>query len=133
MEAVFIVLAVLLLAQSLAALAMGLRLARYVWRTLSTQRERYVPKVAVIVPCKGIEPDFEDNIIAYLAQDYRHYELIFVTESEDDSAHLALKRILHESNRSAWLITREGSPFFCEIPWSRSLHGRSDGSIRWNK
>ena len=105
MEAVFIVLAVLLLAQSLAALVVGLRLARYVWRALSTQRERYVPKTAVIVPCKGIEPDFEENIIAYLAQDYRHYELIFVTESEEDSAHLALKRILHESNRSAWLIT----------------------------
>lgn len=105
MEAVFFVLAVLLLAQSLAALVASLRLARYAWRSQAQPRERYVPKTAVIVPCKGIEPDFEDNIIAYLAQDYRHYELIFVTESEDDSAHLALKRILYESNRSAWLIT----------------------------
>lgn len=105
MEAVFTVLGFLLLAQSLAALVAGLRLAHYVSRYLSTQRERYVPKAAVIVPCKGLEPDFEENIIAYLAQDYRHYELIFVTESEDDPAHLALKRILHESDRSAWLIT----------------------------
>ncbi len=105
MEAVFIVLAFLLLAQSIAALAMGLRLARYAWRALSVARERYVPKTAVIIPCKGLEPDFEENIIAYLAQDYRHYELIFVTESEADPAHLALKRILADSNRSAWLIT----------------------------
>ena len=99
MEAVFTVLGFLLLVQSLAALVAALRLARYVWRTLSTPGERYVPKTAVIVPCKGLEPDFEENIIAYLAQDYRHYELIFVTESEDDPAHLALKRILHESDR----------------------------------
>ncbi len=105
MEAVFTVLGFLLLVQSLAALVAGLRLARYAWRTLSTPGERYVPKTAVIIPCKGLELDFEENIIAYLAQDYRHYELIFVTESEEDPAHLALKRILHESNRSAWLIT----------------------------
>lgn len=105
MEAVFIVLAVLLLAQSIIALVMGLRLARYAWRTLSVARERYVPKTAVIIPCKGMEPDFEENIIAYLAQDYRHYELIFVTESDTDPAYLALKRILDDSNRSAWLIT----------------------------
>lgn len=105
MEAVFTIFGFLLLAQSLIALLVAGRLARYVWRMLSTPRERYVPKTAVIVPCKGLDSDFEENIIAYLAQDYRHYELIFVTESEDDPAHLALKRILHESNRSAWLIT----------------------------
>jgi ceramide glucosyltransferase len=105
MEAVFTVLAFLLLVQSIAALVMGLRLARYAWRALSDARERYVPKTAVIIPCKGLEPDFEENIIAYLAQDYRHYELIFVTESEADPAHLTLKRILNDSNRAAWLIT----------------------------
>ncbi len=105
MEAVFTILAILLLVQSVAALVAGLRLARYAWHTLSTARERYVPKTAVIIPCKGLEPDFEENIIAYLAQDYRHYELIFVTESETDPAYLKLKHILEDSNRSAWLIT----------------------------
>jgi ceramide glucosyltransferase len=105
MEAVFTVLASLLLVQSLTALVAALRLGRYIRHSLSVPRERYVPKTAVILPCKGLEPDFEENIIAYLAQDYRHYELIFVTESEDDPAHLALKRILQDSNRSAWLIT----------------------------
>ncbi len=105
MEAVFTILAFLLLAQSIAALVAGLRLARYAWRALSVVPERYVPKTAVIIPCKGLEPDFEENIVAYLAQDYRHYELIFVTESEADPAHLALRQILADSNRSAWLIT----------------------------
>lgn len=105
MEAFFIILAILLFVQSLLALVAGLRLAHYAWRVLANARERYVPKTAVIIPCKGLEPDFEENIIAYLAQDYRHYELIFVTESETDPAYLALKRILADSNRSAWLIT----------------------------
>lgn len=105
MEAVFTILAILLLVQSIAALVAGLRLARYAWAALSTARERYVPKTAVIIPCKGLEPDFEENIIAYLAQDYRHYDLIFVTESETDPAYPTLKRILEDSNRSAWLIT----------------------------
>ena len=105
MKDVFTILAVLLLVQSVAALVAVLRLSRYAWASLSTARERYVPKTAVIIPCKGLEPDFEENIIAYLAQDYRHYELIFVTESESDPAYPALKRILEDSNRSAWLIT----------------------------
>ncbi|HEX4949562.1 MAG TPA: glycosyltransferase family 2 protein [Blastocatellia bacterium] len=105
MEAVFTILAVFLLVQSVVALLAGLRLARYAWRALSAARERYVPKIALIIPCKGVEPDFDENIIAYLAQDYRHYELIFVTETDTDPAYLALKRILADSNRSAWLIT----------------------------
>lgn len=105
MEAAFTILAVFLLIQSIFALVTVGRLARYTWRALSTARERYVPKTAVIIPCKGLDHDFEENIVAYLAQDYRHYELIFVTESESDPAHSALKKILEDSNRSAWLIT----------------------------
>ena len=105
MENVFSLLAFLLLVQSFAALVAGLRFARYSWQALSNARDRYVPKTAVIIPCKGLEHDFEENIVAYLAQDYRQYELIFVTENEADPAYHVIKKILAESNRSAWLIT----------------------------
>lgn len=105
MEILFSALAVFLLAQSFGALLAAVRLARYIRRMLSLPRDRYVPKTAVIIPCKGLDPDFEENIAGYLAQDYRHYELLFVTESENDPAHRVIKRVLQESERSAWLLT----------------------------
>ncbi len=105
MEILFSALAVFLLAQSCGALLAAVRLVRYIQRMLSLPRDRYVPKTAVIIPCKGLDPDFEENIAGYLAQDYRHYELLFVTESENDPAHRIIKRILQESERSAWLLT----------------------------
>ena len=105
METAFTIFIFLVLAQSFVSLFAVIRLTRYVWRSLSQASERYIPKTALIVPCKELEPDFDENIIAYLAQDYRHYELIFVTESEADPAYQAIRRILQDSSRSAWLVT----------------------------
>lgn len=105
MGTVFSALAVFLFAQSLVALMAGVRLARYVWRSLSVPQDRYAPKTVVIIPCKGIDPDFKENIVAYLAQDYLHYELIFVTEGRNDPACQMIEEILNENDRSAWLIT----------------------------
>lgn len=103
MEILFVTLAFILLLQSLAALVTALRFARYAMRTPLSRATRQMPKAAVIIPCKGIESDFEENVGAYLAQDYRHYELIFVTESTADPAYAALTRMLSEYNRPAWV------------------------------
>lgn len=104
MEILLVILALILLLQSLAALATALRFACYALRAPSSRASRALPKAAVIIPCKGADVDFEENIGAYLAQDYRHYELIFVTESANDSAHAALTKMLGEYSRPAWLI-----------------------------
>ncbi|HYE75531.1 MAG TPA: glycosyltransferase, partial [Blastocatellia bacterium] len=92
-----------LLLQSLAALITALRFARFAMRAPSSRTTRQMPKAAVIIPCKGTDSDFEENIGAYLAQDYRHYELIFVTESTADPAYAALTRMLSEYNRPVWV------------------------------
>jgi ceramide glucosyltransferase len=104
METLFNALAFFLLLQSLVALLAGLRFARYALRAPSTRFDRYHPKAAIIVPCKGLDQDFEENIRAFFAQDYRDYELIFVTESETDPAYAVLTRLIRESHRSAWLV-----------------------------
>jgi len=104
METFLIVLAFLLLFQSALALIAGLRFGRYALRATSSRLDRYCPKAAVIVPCKGLEADFEENICALFAQDYRDYELIFVTESEADPAYPVLDRLIKQSQRSAWLV-----------------------------
>src|SRR5262249_34502698 len=55
-------------------------------------------------PCKGLEPNLEENIRAYLAQDYRDYEVIFVTETESDPAHGIVSRIVKQSRRASWMV-----------------------------
>ncbi|HZS08998.1 MAG TPA: glycosyltransferase [Blastocatellia bacterium] len=99
----FYTLCFILFAQSLLALAAALRFARYALRAPAA-RHRYQPKAVVIVPCKGLDPGFEENIGALFAQDYRDYEIIFVTESEADPAYAVLNKLIKQSRRSAWLV-----------------------------
>lgn len=102
-ENVFQFLALLLLAQSAGALGAVVRFAHYAARRRALHH-RYQPKAVVIVPCRGLEPGLEDNIRALCAQDYREYELIFVTESDADPAHALLSRVIRQCRRPAWLI-----------------------------
>lgn len=105
METVLIVLGVILFLQSLLSLAAALRFSRYSLRPSRPRSSRYQPKSVIILPCKGLEPDFEENIRAFFAQDYRDYEIIFVTENETDPAYGTLSRLIKNySRRPAWLV-----------------------------
>lgn len=105
METVLIVLGVILFLQSLLSLAAALRFTRYALRHHRPRTNRYQPKAVIIVPCKGLEHDFEENIRALFSQDYRDYEIIFATESETDPAHGTLARLIKNySRRPAWLV-----------------------------
>lgn len=103
MASFFFIIAVILLVQSVLALAGVYRFARYSLHARQS-RHRYQPKAAVIVPCKGIDLNFAENIGALFAQDYRDYELIFVTESEADPAYAVLTRLIEQHQRAAWLV-----------------------------
>jgi cellulose synthase/poly-beta-1,6-N-acetylglucosamine synthase-like glycosyltransferase len=46
--------------------------------------------VGLIVPCRGIDQGFAENIGAVLRQDYEDYHVIFVTEASDDPAYPVL-------------------------------------------
>jgi ceramide glucosyltransferase len=105
MDTFFSVLGFILFLQSLLALGAVIRFARYALRRQPARQNRYQPKAVVIVPCKGLEPDFEENIRALFVQEYREYEIIFVTESEIDPAHAVLNKLIqNHSRRPAWLI-----------------------------
>ena len=46
--------------------------------------EDFQPRVAVILPIKGVDDDTADNIRALLDQDYPHFRLLFAVESPTD-------------------------------------------------
>jgi ceramide glucosyltransferase len=85
-------------ALSLLPILAAARLGSYVRRERKTQRSpSFTPRVSVILPCKGLDPEFEENIGSILNQDYPDFEVVFVTATEDDPAHAAIRRMLAES------------------------------------
>jgi ceramide glucosyltransferase len=107
MDRFFSIFGFILFIQSLFALIATARFTRYALRRRPARQTRYQPKAVVIVPCRGLDEGFEENVQAILAQDYRDYEVIFVTESENDPAHGVLARLLKQRRRLApptWMV-----------------------------
>ena len=53
-----------------------------------------LPLVELIVPCKGIDLDFDAMILDVLTQDYPEYRVTFVVEGPGDPAHDRLAELL---------------------------------------
>lgn len=64
---------------------------RYALQKYKRPRDLYGRKCALIVPCKGLEETFEENILSFFRQDYDDYALFFVVECEQDPAYSVLK------------------------------------------
>jgi ceramide glucosyltransferase len=54
------------------------------------KRDTYRPHTVLIVPCKGLEPAFEENIASFFNQDYEDYLLWFVVADKSDPAYARL-------------------------------------------
>ncbi len=100
---IFLVLGVLLTAQSVWSLADGYRFLRYLRECRARPPGEYSPPVALLIPCKGMDAGFGENLACYLAQDYPYYQVIFAVASEKDPAYGALQARLSE-------ITSSGAP-----------------------
>lgn len=78
------------------------------WR----HRGFFAPRVALICPCKGVEPGLEDNLIALTDQDYPGYEVFFVLARQDDTAYATLKRVVDAGAAKAHIVIA-GAPQAC--------------------
>lgn len=85
------------------------RMYRYVARELDKVVAPHHPKAAVILPCKGLDPDFKGNLNKLLTQDYgvtgsetgagknANFEIIFAVASIDDPAYPILSEVVKEN------------------------------------
>ncbi len=74
------------------------RLFAYVEREIDQQHGQYLPPVSVILPCKGLDPGFKDNLKKLLNQDYvkdgqAQFEVIFTVAAQDDPAYEAIEEV----------------------------------------
>ncbi len=65
----------------------------------------YFPFASVIVPCKGTEHGFLENIQGFLAQEYPKYEIIFVVDSTDDPAYATLQQLIENKSYAHLVLT----------------------------
>lgn len=94
---IFIVLGILLLAQSAVSLRDGFRFLRYLRMSRSRPPGDYAPPVAVIIPVKGADLALEANSLAFLRQDYPRYQVTFVVDDQKDPAFLKLTALASKS------------------------------------
>lgn len=57
------------------------------------EQPAFQPAVALIVPCKGVDPGLDENVRAFLSQNYPDYRILFVTETPDDPAVPVIERM----------------------------------------
>ncbi|MBA3857153.1 MAG: hypothetical protein C0507_09630 [Cyanobacteria bacterium PR.3.49] len=74
------------------------QLFAYVEKELKEEPADYLPQISVILPCKGLDPGFRDNLKKLLEQDYvkdgkAQFEVIFTVASEDDPAYKAIDEV----------------------------------------
>jgi ceramide glucosyltransferase len=81
----------------------------YVRRRLHTDPGFYAPRVAVLCPCKGMEPGLERNLSSLTEFERQHYELFFILASGSDPARSIVERIAKTSKVKTHVVVA-GSP-----------------------
>ena len=104
---------------SIVQIAVGAYLIWQGWQWLDYARRRmrtdpgfHASRVAVLCPCKGIEPGLERNLVSLTEFNHQNYELFFILASAKDPAAAAVKRIISSSRPKAHLIIA-GEPESC--------------------
>ncbi|MGB2641648.1 MAG: glycosyltransferase family 2 protein, partial [Candidatus Acidiferrum sp.] len=107
MEILFYILAIPQILLGLYLIGHGLQWLGYARRRIHTDPGFYSPKVAVLCPCKGIEPALERNLVALTEFDYQNYEIFFLIASATDPAYNIVKRVAGSSRTKANVVITE--------------------------
>ncbi len=81
----------------------------YVRRRLYMDPGFYAPRVAVLCPCKGVEPGLERNLLALTEFERQNYDIFFILASGSDPARSIVERIASNSKVKGHVIIA-GSP-----------------------
>jgi cellulose synthase/poly-beta-1,6-N-acetylglucosamine synthase-like glycosyltransferase len=94
--------------RSLFSVIDSLRYQRNITAALDENHPPFSPHVNIILPCKGLEPGFENNVAALLNQSYPSFKLICITEAIDDPAYPVLEKLSAEDVGSKMTLATAG-------------------------
>lgn len=83
---VLVFVAVLASLASAASLAQGVRLRGAVRRAMRTAFGAFLPSATIILPVRGLDDGFDENVRSILSQEYPTYRILVVADTTDDSA-----------------------------------------------
>lgn len=90
MDWYFYIIAIALILSQLLFIYHTARNYHYALTRYKKKRTLYRPKTALIVPCKGLDSNFRQNIASFFNQDYENYLLWFVVADKADPAYTPL-------------------------------------------
>ena len=96
LEGLFLALACLIILKGGVGALEGMRYFDYVRRHLSRSPDPWMPSASVIIPCKGLDYQLEENIRSVLKQVYPFFEVLLVTAAEDDPSRPLLSDFVHQ-------------------------------------
>lgn len=111
-EQIFYLLAIVQIAVGCYLIWQGLQWLAYARRRLATDPGFYSPRVAVLCPCKGMEPGLERNLLSLTEFTHQNYEIFFILAFDSDPAMGIVKRVAAGSRAKAHLIIA-GAPVEC--------------------
>jgi len=111
-ETLFYLLALLQILMGAYLIWDGMQWLGYVRRRLHTDPGFYAPRIAVLCPCKGMEPGLERNLVALTEFDRQNYEIFFILASASDPAAIIVKRVVANTRVKAHVVIA-GSPAGC--------------------
>lgn len=112
METLFYLLAILQILLGAYLVWQGMQWLAYVRRRLRCDPGFYAPRVALLCPCKGIEPRLEQNLMSLTQFERQNYEIFFILASERDPARSIVERVAN-SSRVKTHIVFAGNPVNC--------------------
>src|SRR5437762_3737780 len=105
---VLTILALLALVPNAASLAQGIRLRGHVRRAMRLAFGAYLPPVVLVLPVRGLDEGFDDNVRAILSQAYPRFRVLVVADDPADPAAARARDLAREFPRiPATLILSE--------------------------
>jgi ceramide glucosyltransferase len=119
------ILAVLAFLASVASLVQGIRLRGGVRRGVRLALGAFLPSVAVVLPVRGLDEGFDENVRALLSQAYPRYRLLVVADDSSDSAAARIETIARNSTQvPVTTILADANPLGGKVNALRSALGR---------
>src|SRR5438876_7730504 len=115
------VLAFLAFLASVASVVQGIRLRGGVRRGMRLALGAFLPSIVLVLPVRGLDEGFDDNVRALLSQAYPRYRLIVVADDSVDPAIARIEAISHALPRvPVSVIVSDPSPLRGKVNALRS-------------
>ncbi len=71
----------------------GIEYLEYFKKEIRKPKSAYAPFCSIIAPCRGLDEDLHDNLVALFEQDFPDYEIIFVVDDKTDAAISVIEKL----------------------------------------